>query len=60
VIVRARPALEVPGLLVVATVEELDATYTRIEQLTDATRSRRRRDLFTGKRADQGVGLDGF
>jgi hypothetical protein len=61
VISRARPASEVPGLLVVeATVAELDAMYTLVEQLTDATRSRRRRDLFTGMRADLCVAIDGF
>jgi hypothetical protein len=61
VISRARPAPDVPGLLVVeATVEELDAMYTLVEQLTDATRSRRRRDLFTGMRADLCVAIDGF
>lgn len=55
----ARPAPDVPGLLIVeATVEELDAMYTLVEQLTDATRSRR--DLFTGMRADPCVAIDGF
>jgi hypothetical protein len=61
VISRARPAPDVPGLLVVeATVEELDAMYTLVEQLTEATRSRRRRDLFTGMRADLCGAIDGF
>jgi len=49
VISRARPAPDVPGLLVVeTTVEKNDAMYTLVEQLTDATLSPRRRDLFTG------------
>jgi hypothetical protein len=61
VISRARPTPDVPGLLVVeVTVEELDAMYTLVEQLTDAARSRRRHDLFTGIRADLCVAIDGF
>ena len=53
VIVRASPAAEIKGLLILqATVDELDEIYTLVEQLTDATRSRRRIELLDGLRAD--------
>lgn len=53
VIARASPAAEIKGLLVVqATLDELDAIYTLVEQLTDATRSRRRIEVLDGLRAD--------
>jgi hypothetical protein len=61
IVARASPAAEVPGLLLVqATVDELDAIYTRVEQLTDATRSRRRIELLDGMRADLCTAIDGF
>jgi hypothetical protein len=61
VVARARPAAEVPGLLMVeATVDELDDMYTLVEQLADATRSRRRCDLLTGMRASLCSAIDGF
>jgi hypothetical protein len=61
VISRARPAPDVPGLLIVeATVEELDEMYTLVEHLEAMTRGRRRRDLFRGMRADLSVAIDGF
>ena len=61
VISRARPAVDVPGLLLVeGTVDELDEIYTLIEHLADATRSRRRRDLFEGMRMDLCTAIDGF
>ena len=58
---RASPAAEVPGLLLVqATVDELDEVYTLVEQLTDATRSRRRVELLDGLRASLCTSMDGF
>jgi hypothetical protein len=61
IVARATPAADVPGLLLVqATVDELDAIYTRVEQLTDATRSRRRIELLDGMRADLCTAIDGF
>jgi hypothetical protein len=53
VIARASPAAEIKGLLILqATLDELDEIYTLVEQLTDATRSRRRIELLDGLRAD--------
>lgn len=61
VIARASPAAEIKGLLVLqATVDELDAIYTLVEQLTDATRNRRRIELLDGLRADLCGAMDGF
>ena len=53
VIARASPAAEIKGLLILqATIDELDEIYTLVEQLTVATRSRRRIELLDGLRAD--------
>jgi len=61
VVERAQPQNEIPGLLVLrATVKELDDIYTLIEDLTDGTRSRRRRDLLDDLRASLSVAMDGF
>jgi hypothetical protein len=61
VVARASPAAEIPGLLVLqATVDELDEIYTLVEQLTDATRSRRRIELLDGMRVDLCSAMDGF
>jgi hypothetical protein len=56
---RARPHAQSPGLLLLkATVKELDAVYTLIEDLTDATRSRNRIDLLDGLRASLCSSMD--
>jgi hypothetical protein len=61
VIARGRPHQEVAGVLVLtATVEELDDVYTLVEELTDGTRSRRRRELLDGLRASLCSAMDGF
>jgi hypothetical protein len=58
---RAQPHADVPGLQVLqATVQELDDIYTLVEHLTDATRSRKRRDLLDDLRASLSVSMDGF
>jgi hypothetical protein len=47
IVERAQPQNEVPGMLVLrATVEELDEMYSLVEELTDGSRSRKRRDLL--------------
>lgn len=47
IISRARPHVEVPGLLLIdATVEELDEMYTLVEELTDVMPRGRRRELL--------------
>jgi hypothetical protein len=61
IVARASPAAEVAGLLLLqATVDELDEVYTLVEQLTDATRSRRRVELLDGLRASLCTSMDGF
>jgi hypothetical protein len=61
VIARGRPHRDIPGLLLVeATVEELDEMYTLVEELTDATRSRRRIEIYDGLRASLCSSIDGF
>ncbi|AUX25823.1 uncharacterized protein SOCEGT47_063750 [Sorangium cellulosum] len=61
VLARARQVDSAPGLLLVdATVEELDEMYTLVDHLLDATRSRRRRELLGGLRADLCMAMDGF
>jgi len=61
VIARATPHDEYPGVFVLhATVAELDDVYTLVEELTDRTRSRRRRDLLDGLRATLCTAMDGF
>ena len=61
VIARASPAAEIKGLLILqATRDELDEIYTLVEQLTDATRSRRRIELLDGLRADLCGAMDSF
>jgi hypothetical protein len=61
VIARASPAAEIEGLLILqATLDELDEIYTLVEQLTDATRSRRRIELLDGLRADLCGAMDSF
>jgi hypothetical protein len=61
VVERARPHADFPGLLLLkATVEELDDIYTLVEELTDGTRSRRRRDLLDGLRASLCSAMDAF
>jgi hypothetical protein len=61
VISRARLHKEIEGLLLVdATVAELDEVYTLVEELTDATRNRRRIELLDGLRASLCTSMDGF
>lgn len=61
VIEGARPHGEIPGLQVLqATVAELDDVYTLVEGLTDATRSRKRRELLDDLRASLCSAMDGF
>lgn len=61
VVSRASPHMEVAGLLLVqATVDELDNIYTLVEELTDATRSRRRIEVLDGMRASLCTAMDGF
>lgn len=61
VIMGASPDPNDPQLLVVkATVEELDELYTLVEELADATRAPRRRELLEGLRASLCVTMDGF
>jgi hypothetical protein len=61
VIARTKPHAEVPGLLLVrATVEELDQIYTLVEELTDLTRSRKRRKMYDGLRMSLSSSIDGF
>jgi hypothetical protein len=61
IVARASPAADVEGLLLLqATVDELDEIYTLVEHLTDATRSRRRIELFDGMRMDLCTAMDGF
>jgi len=61
VLARASPHVEIPGLLLVdATVPELDLMYTLVEDLTDLTRSRQRRELLDGLRASLCTSIDGF
>ena len=59
VIARGRPSAEDPGLLLLkATVEELDDVFTLVEELTDATRSRKRIKLLDGLRASLCSSMD--
>ena len=61
IISRARPHVEVPGLLLIdATVEELDEMYTLVEELTDVMPRGRRRELLDGLRASLCNSMDGF
>ena len=61
VVARASPYEEVPGLLLVsATVPELDAIYTLVEELTDLTRSRQGREVLDGLRFTLSTSIDGF
>jgi len=61
VVERGAPHDEVPGLLLLrATVEELDDIYTLVEELTDGTRSRRRRELLDSLRASLCSAMDAF
>lgn len=61
VVARSQPHVEIAGLLIVhATVAELDEMYTLVEELTDGTRSRRRRDLLDGLRGSLCTSIDGF
>ena len=61
VISRAQIVEDIPGLLWIrATVKELDEMYTLVEELTDWTRSRKRRELFDDLRASLCTSIDGF
>lgn len=61
IISRARPHVDVPGLLLIeATVEELDEMYTLVEELTDVMPRGRRRELLDGLRASLCNSMDGF
>jgi hypothetical protein len=53
--------VDVPGLLLInATVEELDAMYTLVEELTDVMPRGRRRELLDGLRDSLCNSIDGF
>jgi hypothetical protein len=61
IVSRATPYAELPGLLIVwATVDELDTVYTLVEDLTDGTRSRKRREHYDKLRATLCNSMDGF
>jgi hypothetical protein len=61
VVSRGSPAVDLDqALMVQATVDELDQIYTLVENLTDATRSRRRIQLFDGLRMSLCTAIDGF
>jgi hypothetical protein len=61
VVSRASPHSEVRKLLVVAaTVRELDAMYSRVEELLDVARGERRRELLTELLASLSTSIDGF
>ena len=61
IISRARPHVDVPGLLLIdATVEELDEMYTLVEELTDVMPRGRKRELLDGLRASLCNSMDGF
>ncbi len=61
IISRARPHVDVPGLLLIdATVDELDEMYTLVEELTDVMPRGRRRELLDGLRASLCNSMDGF
>jgi hypothetical protein len=61
VVSRASPALEVEqALMIQATLDELDAIYTLVEQLTDATKSRRRIQFLDDVRRGLCGAMDGF
>ena len=61
IVSRATPHAEVPGLFIVgATVAELDSVYTLVEDLTDGTRSRKRREHLDDLRATLCNSMDGF
>lgn len=61
VVSRARPAVEIEQALIVpATLDELDDIYTLVEQITDATRSRRRLQVLDDLRASLCTAIDGF
>lgn len=55
------PAVDLEqALMLQATMDELDAIYTRVEELTDATKSRRRIALLDGLRMSLCNAMDGF
>ena len=61
VIDRAERHAEIADLFVLhATVEELDDVYTLVEELTDRTRSRKRRELLDDLRASLCTSMVGF
>jgi len=61
VVSRGSPAVDLEqALMLQATVDELNAIYTRVEELTDATRSRRRIELLDGLRMTLCSAMDGF
>jgi hypothetical protein len=61
VISRGSPAVDLDqALMVQATIDELDQVYTLVEDLTDATRSRRRIQLLDGLRMTLCTAIDGF
>jgi hypothetical protein len=61
VVSRGSPAIDVEqALMVQATIDELDAIYTLVEDLTDATRSRSRIELLDGLRMGLSTAMDGF
>jgi len=59
IVARSQPHTEIVGLLYLqATVAELDEVYTLVEELTDMTRGRRRRELLDGLRATLCTSID--
>jgi predicted RNA-binding Zn-ribbon protein involved in translation (DUF1610 family) len=61
IVARASPVAEVEGFLRIdATLAELDAVYSLVEQLTDATRSRQRIELLEELRGSLCDAMDRF
>ena len=60
VLARAKPRADLGVWLVHASVSELDEMYSLVEELMDATRSRRRLDLLDGLLASLCTSMDGF
>lgn len=60
VVERTQPHGEIAGLWILrVTIEELNSTYTLVEELTNATRSRRRIEILDGLRMSLCTSIDG-
>jgi hypothetical protein len=60
VLLRAQPRADLGMWLLTASVAELDEMYSLVEELMDATRSRKRLDLLDGLLATLCTSIDGF